>query len=146
MRGFSLLTAAALVLHARPLQSQIRHEWGGQVTGTTGRPAFVGAGPLWAWRPGTRDRMMLHGALGAAEHQAALRVEAAWHFMLNPRTEKGVGAYLGGGVAGQFAGTNHGWLLLMAGLEQNPGARRGWTVELGVGGGVRFTVGYRWRK
>jgi len=37
-------------------------------------------------------------------------------------------------------------LLLTAGLEQNPGARRGWAMELGVGGGVRFAVGYRWRK
>jgi len=66
--------------------------------------------------------------------------------MLNPRTEKGVGAYIGGGIAGQFAETNRGWILLTAGLEQNPGARRGWAMELGVGGGVRFAVGYRWRK
>jgi len=147
VRGtFPAVLGLALLLLARPAASQVKHEWGAQVTGASGRPAFLGAGVVWGWRPGTRDRMVLHGALGAAEHQPAVRVEAAWHFMLNPRTEKGVGAYIGGGIAGQFAETNHGWLLLTAGLEQNPGARRGWTLELGVGGGVRFAVGYRWRK
>ena len=136
----------ALLLLARPAESQVRQEWGAQVTAASGRPAFLGGGVVWGWRPGTRDRMVLHGAVGAAEHQPAVRVEAAWHFLLSPRTEKGVGAYIGGGIAAQFADTNHGWLLVTAGLDHNPGARRGWTMELGVGGGVRFAVGYRWRK
>jgi hypothetical protein len=147
VRGtFLPVLGLALLLFARPAESQVKQEWGAQITAASGRPAFLGAGVLWAWRPGTRDRMVLHGALGAAEHQAAVRVEAAWQFLLSPRTEKGVGAYIGGGIAGQFADTNHGWLLVTAGLEQNPGARRGWAMELGVGGGVRFAVGYRWRK
>jgi hypothetical protein len=137
---------AALLLAADRVESQVRQEWGAQVTAASGRPAFLGGGVLWGWRPGVRDRMMLHGAVGAAEHQAALRVEAVWHFMLNPRTESGVAAYVGGGIGGQFAATNHGWLLVTVGLEQKPGAKRGWTVELGLGGGVRFAVGYRWRK
>ena len=78
------------LLHACPLQSQIRHEWGGQVhrhdrtTRIPRRGTRSGAGD-----PGTRDRMVLHAALGAAEHQAALRVEAAWHLLLNPERKKG---------------------------------------------------------
>ena len=149
MRGTLPVALGIALLGAERAESQerrISHEWGAQVTGTTGRPAFVGAGPAWAWRPGLRDRLLLHGALGAAEHRTALRLEAAWHFMLSPQTRKGVGAYVGGGIAGQFAESNHGWLLVTAGVEQSPAAGRGWMAEVGMGGGVRFTVGFRWRR
>jgi hypothetical protein len=127
-------------------EQRATHEWGAQVTGTTGRPAMLGAGPVWGWRPGLRDRLLLHGAFGAAEHHAAVRLEASWHFLLNPQTRKGVGAYVGGGIAGQFAESTHGWLLLTAGVEQNPAAGRGWVAEIGLGGGVRLAVGFRWRR
>ena len=49
-------------------------------------------------------------------------------------------------MAGQFAETSHGWLILTGGIEQNPGAKRGWVLELGLGGGMRVAVGYRWRR
>ena len=149
MRGtLPLILGLALTL-AGPLSSQekrVTHEWGAQVTGATGRPAFLGAGPSWAWRPGLRDRLLLHGALGGAEHQGALRLEASWHFLLNPQTRKGVGAYVGGGIAGQFAETSKGWLLVTLGVEENPAAPRGWFAEAGIGGGVRLAVGFRWRR
>lgn len=149
MRRTLPIIAAFTLLVARRGESQekrVTHEWGAQVTGTTGRPSFLGAGPVWAWRPGLRDRLQLHGALGAAEHQTAVRLEASWQFLLNPQTRKGVGAYVGGGIAGQFAESNHGWLVLTAGVEQNPAAGRGWVAEVGMGGGVRLAVGIRWRR
>lgn len=140
-----LIAFGAVLVPAIPAVAQIAHERGAQITTASGKPAFLGAGVVWAWRPGLRDRLLLHGALGGAEHQGAVRVEAAWHFMLAPRTERSLGAYVGGGLAGQFAQTRHGWLLLIGGIEQNPGARKGWVLELGVGGGVRLALGYRWR-
>lgn len=149
MRGtLSLIAGLALLLAGRveSQEKRMTHEWGAQVTGTTGRPAFLGAGPSWSWRPGLRDRLVLHGALGAAEHQSALRLEASWHFLLGPQTRKGLAAYVGGGIAGQFAETSHGWLMLTAGLEQGPAAPRGWFVEAGIGGGGRLSVGFRWRR
>ena len=141
-----VIATTVLVLVTSPAAGQVTKEWGAQVTAVSGRPAFLGAGVVWGWRPGFRDRIVVHGALGAAEHQAAARVEASWQFLLSPQTERGVGAYVGGGIAGQFAETNHGWLLLTIGLEQNPAGRRGWSLELGLGGGVRLAVGYRWRR
>jgi len=140
-----LLSVGAVPVSAMPVPAQVSREWGAQVTAASGRPAFLGGGVVWGWRPGLRDRLVLHGALGAAEHQAGLRLEATWQFLLAPRTQRGVGAYIGGGLAGQFAATSHGWLILTGGIEQNPGARRGWVLELGVGGGLRMAVGYRWR-
>jgi hypothetical protein len=38
-----------------------------------------------------------------------------------------------------------GYLVLTLGMEQRPGAASGWMVELGLGGGVRLSGGYRWR-
>lgn len=149
MRGSLSLIAGLALLHAGRAESQekrMTHEWGAQVTGTTGRPAFLGAGPAWAWRPGLRDRLVLHGALGAAEHEAAVRLEASWHFLLNPQTRKGPAAYVGGGIAGQFAQSSHGWLLVTLGVEQGAAASRGWFAEAGIGGGVRLAVGIRWRR
>jgi hypothetical protein len=140
--GLSFLSAECI----QSQEKRVSHEWGAQVTGVTGRPAFLGAGPSWAWRPGLRDRLMLHGAAGSAEHQAAVRLEASWHFMLSPQTRKGLGAYVGGGIAGQFAESNRGWLLLTAGVEQSPAAGRGWFAEAGIGGGVRIAIGFRWRR
>lgn len=140
--GLSFLPAGCI----QSQEKRVSHEWGVQVTGATGRPAFLGAGPAWAWRPGLRDRLVLHGALGSAEHQAAVRMEASWQFLLSPQTRKGVGAYVGGGIAGQFAESNRGWLLLTAGVEHSPAAGRGWFAEAGIGGGVRIAIGFRWRR
>jgi len=148
-RRILLLTVAGMTLATGRVAAQfdrVKSEWGAQVTGTTGKPAFLGAGAFRAWRPGLRDRAVVHAALGSAEHQVGLRAEATWQFLISPQTERGLGAYVGGGIAGQFAESNRGWLVLLVGLEQNPAARRGWSVELGIGGGIRLAAGYRWRR
>jgi hypothetical protein len=56
-----------------------------------------------------------------------------------------VGAYLAGGVAAVGGPADRGYLVLAAGIEDRPGARSGWFLEAGVGGGARLAAGYRWR-
>jgi hypothetical protein len=38
------------------------------------------------------------------------------------------------------------YLLLVLGVENAPGGGGGSFLEVGVGGGARLAVGYRWRK
>lgn len=125
--------------------SQRSTEFGLQIVAVSGQPAALVAGPAWAWRPGLRDRLVLTGGLGASQHQLAFRGEAVWQFRLEPAAEHGVGVYLGGGLAAQAAESTHGFLIATVGLETSPGGSSGWLVELGVGGGVRLALGYRWR-
>ena len=150
MAGFRVLLGpvAGLVMLAAPshLEAQLRHELGGQVTGTTGRPAALIAGPAWAWHAGVRDRLVLHAGVGASEHRLAFRGEALWQFRFEPSAMTGVGWYVSGGLAAQTAASTHGWIVAALGLESRPAAARGWIVEAGIGGGFRLVLGYRWRK
>ena len=150
MAGFRVLLApvAGLLLLGAPgrLTAQLRHELGIQVTGTTGRPAAVAAGPVWAWQAGVRDRLVFHAGLGGAEHQLAFRGEALWQFRFEPSATTGVGLYVGGGLAMPTAASTHGWIVATLGLESRPAAAQGWIVEAGIGGGFRLVLGYRWRK
>ena len=54
--------------------------------------------------------------------------------------------YLAGGIAGVGGPEDEGYLVLAIGIEHRPGARSGWFVEGGVGGGARVAAGYRWRR
>ncbi len=128
-----------------PATGQVAGELGLHLTAATGRPAGVFAGPGASWRIGRRDRIAFTSGAGLSEHRAAARAEAMWHFLLAPRAERGIGAYFGGGVAGQVGRATRGWVVFTAGVESRPGAGRGWVLELGVGGGVRVSAGYRWR-
>jgi len=69
-------------------------------------------------------------------------VVAAYHLpSVRPRSP---GLYIGGGVAGEaWSGDVRGMILALIGIEQRPRAGGGWFGEIGVGGGVRFAVGYR---
>jgi hypothetical protein len=69
-----------------------------------------------------------------------------WHFLLKPRERRGLGVYGGGGVAVAGGPDTEGFVVVVIGLEARPGARSGWALEVGIGGGVRFSVGYRWRR
>jgi hypothetical protein len=138
--------ATVLLAGASRLEAQLRHEIGVQVTGTTGRPAALVVGPAWAWQPGARDRLVLHAGVGGSEHQVAFRGEALWQFRFEPSATKGVGLYLGAGLAAQTAESTHGWIVATLGFESRPAAAEGWILEAGVGGGFRLVLGYRWRK
>jgi hypothetical protein len=143
---FNLTFLALLGLPTGRLAAQVKHDVGLQLTGATGRPAILGLGPVWAWRPGLRDRVLLHVGLGVAEHQLATRAEAQWQFLLQPLARTGVGVYAGAGLAGQAAETTKGWIVAVLGVESRPGGPAGWTAELGIGGGIRAALGYRWRR
>ena len=142
----SVLLLAALPVAAR---AQGWHE--GQVWGValSSRPAVFGAGLGLSWRDRGRTRIGVALAAGASDDgRAAGRLEAAWHFMLDPLRTHGVAVYGGGGIA--LTGVVHGpvrpFLQAVIGAETGPGARHGIFVEAGFGGGARLAAGMRWRK
>lgn len=106
---------------------------------------LVGGGAHYSLRPGGRTRFTLGVTAGIAEGEFALRGESTAQFMLNP-SSRTTGFYAGGGVAGVTGGIDEAYLLLVVGLESNPGGESGWVVEGGIGGGVRILAGYRWRR
>ena len=108
---------------------------------------FLGAGPGVVVRG--RAGLGLGGgaALGLQAGEPAARGEALLTFSLDPLRERGVAPYATGGVAvlGARGGT-HAYLVAALGLSLNPGAKRGWFAEAGVGGGVRLSVGVVFRR
>jgi hypothetical protein len=127
------------------LAAQRSTEIGAQAVVTSANPtALVGGGygALWAER---RVRIAATAGVGVQDEAFAWRLEALTHFHLNPESP-GIGVYGGGGLALAGGVRTQGYLVLILGLEQAPRDAHGWAVELGVGGGVRVSVGYRWRR
>lgn len=108
-------------------------------------PAFVGAGPLFALRPGGRARVSLAVVPGAITSRLALRGELTGQFLLTPGLVHGLGLYGQGGVAGVAGAEDRAFLVLGLGIETNPAGRSGWMIEAGVGGGARLVIGWRRR-
>ena len=145
---WGLFVAAVLVAGApRGVEAQQVIEYGPQVTGTAAEPASVVAGGYAAIRTLGRTRFALMAGAGLGEGgEGAWRAEIAGHFLLNPRAQTGVGAYVGGGAAVADGGDGaDGYLVLLAGIESSPGRRSGWALEAGLGGGLRVAAGWRWR-
>lgn len=119
-----------------------------QAIGVASRPFFGGAGGALAFRDADRNRWQGALALGLLDGGGVgARGDFAYHFLLDPRKRQGSAVYGGGGLTAQLAGGRvTPYVLLVVGVENAPGAAGGSFVELGVGGGVRFAVGYRWRK
>lgn len=140
------LLLAALAAGSLPsgAAAQVRREVGIEGVALAADPGFAGAGVWAALRPSDRFRL---GAilLGGARRDAALRGEFVAHFLLDPDRRRGAGLYGGGGVAAESGPLGQAWIVAVLGLEGRPGGRSGWAVELGVGGGVRLSVGWRWR-
>lgn len=134
--------AAGIV--APPAAAQVRRELGIEAMGLAARPGFTGAGVWGAVRPSDRFRLGV-ALLGGVRRNAALRGEFVAHFLLDPARRNGAGLYGGGGVAAESGPLGQAWVVAVLGLEARPGGRSGWMVELGVGGGVRVSVGWRWR-
>lgn len=139
-----LLAALAAGLLSSGAAAQVRRELGVEGVGLIADPGFAGGGVWAALRPSDRFRL---GAtvLGGARRDAALRGELVAHFLLDPDRRGGAGLYGGGGVAAESGPLGQAWIVAVLGLEGDPGGRSGWVVELGVGGGVRVSVGWRWR-
>ncbi|MGH7590826.1 MAG: hypothetical protein ACREL2_05265 [Gemmatimonadales bacterium] len=140
-----LLTGLVAGIVALPAAAQVRWEVGIEAAGLAADPGFVGAGLWGAVRPSERLRLGL-AVLGGARRDAAVRGEFVAHFLLDPARRSGAGLYGGGGVAAESGGLGQAWIVAVLGLEGRPGGRSGLVVEFGVGGGVRVSVGWRWRR
>jgi hypothetical protein len=111
----------------------------------TGQEAELLAGGVYgAIRTTRRTRLALTAAAGSAGGEFVARGELLGHFLLSPAST-GPGVYGGGGIAGIAGADEEGFLVLLLGIEQAPGGRSGWSLEGGLGGGLRIAVGYRWR-
>ena len=128
-----------------PLQAQGVRELGLQATATAADPGLAVAGLYGALRTSTRVRLAATLGAGRWGREAAWRGELLATFHLNPASAHHLGFYAGGGVAVDGGRGTRGYAVLLAGMEAHPGARSGWAVELGAGGGVRLAVGWRWR-
>jgi hypothetical protein len=126
--------------------------------GTFASNRFLGGGVGFAFRNQARTRVGLSVSAGdfsavPAEggdrtHALGGRVEALLSYHVSPYERTGLAPYAGGGVA--VAATADGlseYLLIVIGVETAPGGRRGWFAEVGLGGGVRVSAGFRvrWR-
>ena len=143
-----LLWAACLCGVAAPAGAQGVRELQVHVGAVASRPFFGGGGLGFALRDADRNRWqgaLAVGFLGGGGSGA--RAEFAYHFLLDPRKRLGSAVYGGGGLTALFAGGRiTPYVLLVVGVENAPGGAGGSFVEIGVGGGVRLAVGYRWRK
>ena len=139
------LSAVAALAAAAPAGAQQVSELGVPAMGTLSDPALAVAGAYAAWRPAARARLSGALGIGGSAGETAWRGELLVHFLLAPARRSGVGAYLAGGVAAVGGPADRGYLVLAAGIEDRPGARSGWFLEAGVGGGARLAAGYRWR-
>lgn len=135
---------------ARPLASQqlTATELDAGPLATWARRSFSGAAVGLATRPGGEARVALAAAFGSVDRHAALRLELTAQFLVLPGAKRGLSPYGGVGVAyvGSRPYRGAGALVVLLGVEAAAGRPRGWFGELGMGGGVRFRVGYRWRR
>jgi hypothetical protein len=139
-----LLLGAALGAATNGTAQQIR-ELGVQAIGTFSDPALAVAGLYAALRTPGRTRVCLSLAGGTSSQEFVVRGELLGHFLLSPEERRKPGFYLGGGIAGVEGSVSREYLVLTLGVEQRPRGASGWALELGVGGGARIGVGYRWR-
>jgi hypothetical protein len=141
------LLLALVVLGPVPVAAQgIRRELGVQAIALAGSRSEWGGGVFGGLRPSTRARVSLFLGGGAVDQRAFARGELLAHFLLAPALRRGMAPYVAGGLALDVADRTDARIVALAGIEGAPGARRGWIVEAGVGGGWRFAAGWRWRR
>ena len=107
----------------------------------------MGAGGGLALRTAGRTRLGLTASLGELEGNASVRTEALVSYSLGFPQRRSLSPYLGGGVALSFTHSrSRQYLVVLVGVDWNPGTRVGWFLEGGVGGGIRFAAGARLRR
>jgi hypothetical protein len=136
---FVLPTSPAAAQRIRELQVH------GLTTFATER--FAGGGIALGIRPPGRLGLSLGASAGSLEGVPAARLEGLVIFRVSPSATAGARPYASAGVAllAREAGSD-GYITLVLGAESRPAGRRGWFVELGVGGGVRVAAGIRLRR
>jgi hypothetical protein len=140
----AIATVWAMAGATQSFAQQVR-EIGVEAVSTFSDPAVAVAGPYVALRTSGRSRISAALGAGVSQRAFAWRAEALGHFLLSPAQRRSWGAYVAGGIAAVGGPVSRGYLVLALGIEQRPGGRSGWAAEAGVGGGVRFAAGYRWR-
>lgn len=139
------LALAIMLLGPARARAQGVLEIGAQGLVTTSSPALVTGGVYAAVRPARRARLAATLGVGVSDGRPGGRGELLAHFLLSPGAVRRPGIYVGGGVAGVVGAVDQGYIVVLAGIESAPGAASGWAAEAGVGGGIRLTVGWRWR-
>ncbi len=144
----ALLALLAAAPAPRAARAQGSHELQLQALAIASRPFFAGAGLGFGWRDEGRTRWLGAVTVGDLDGKGAGgRWDLAWHFLLDPAKRQGSAVYGGAGMSVLAGGGRvTPYVLLVLGAEHAPGAGGGAFAELGVGGGVRVSVGYRWRK
>jgi len=133
--GLSLLPAGAA--------AQVRRELGLAVVVAAADPWFAGVGPSGALHLSERVRLALVAAVGRQGNALAGRGELAAHFRATGLP--GPVLFAGAGLTGTAGPRDAGYLLITLGVESRERARVGWSLELGVGGGVRLAGAWRVR-
>jgi len=141
-----LLLALALGGGRRAQGQGIRRELGLEGIALVGDATAIGGGGYWAVRPSTRARVSLFAGGGRVDGRGFARGELLAHFLLAPARRRGAAPYLAGGLALDAARRTEVRIVALLGFEGRPGARQGWIVEGGIGGGWRFAAGWRWRR
>jgi hypothetical protein len=141
-----LFLAAGVGLHAAPGRAQQTLEYGVQAALTSSQPAMAVLGPYGALRTSGRTRISASLGGGTSDGEFAWRAEGLGQFMVSPTRRSGWGPYLAAGLAAVGGPINRGYIVFGLGAEDRPGASSGWAAEIGVGGGLRFALGYRWRR
>jgi len=116
-------------------------------TAVIARQTFAGAELGIARRPGSETRVALALAGGSDDGHAAGRAQVTLQMLVNAAARSGMGLFAGLGAAcdAREGSPGRGWLVVLLGLEEAPGRRNGWYVELGLAGGVRVAAGWRLR-
>ncbi len=144
-RSALLLPALAFAAPARAQSLSELQLWG---TVVASKPAFYGAGFGLGWRDEQRDRFAPAVAFGGfGDGRFGVRADLSYQFLLDPVKRVGSAVYGGGGLTAVVRGGRVvPYVLLVLGIENAPGGSGGSFLEIGVGGGARVAIGYRWRK
>ena len=145
IRSALLGLALCAALGPRLSAQTVRSELGVQAYTLLGDAGRGGAGLYVARRAGPRGRVSLFAGGGGGKGGVSGRGEALVHLLVAPGRLRGAAPYLAGGLGIDLADRSEARLVVLVGLEGGPGARRGWVLEGGVGGGWRVAAGWRWR-
>jgi hypothetical protein len=138
-----MVIALALLSPVRAMGQS--RELGVGAIGTVSDPALVVGSVYGAIRTSGRTRLSGSVGAGVSSNELAWRGELLGHFLLSPEERRRAGFYFAGGLAMVDGPVQRGYLVLTLGLEARPRGGSGWTVEAGIGGGLRVAVGHRWR-
>ena len=146
--GWAMLLLPVPLAAARGQRPASRPELRADVI--SGRISTAQLGVAWNVYGGPYVRPSIAAGFGAARYRgevrSSARVEALVRFHLDPLRESRTGLYGSGGVGLQYDAFDR-WrprLVAMVGVELPTRTHRAWSLEAGLGGGLRLGVALRW--